>query len=341
MNNLNTSVIDYKYIKYLSNRLEGFKDTGRRVFIARCPVCGDSTKKKHKKRLYIFEKEGTYRVFCHNCGYSSRLGWFLKDYFNDLYREYLFDCFAENGEEIPKKEIVSANPVVQKNDNLKGLIKISKLSPDHPAKKYVVDRQIPTTKHFKLFFTPHFAKWVNTKRPGTLYDKQKIDPRLVLPLLDREGNCFGVQGRDLTGKSDLRYITIRFDESFPKVFGLEDFDPNYKGYVLEGPIDSLFLNNAIAMAGADIPMEDVLAVSNGQKERIVRVYDNEPRNKDIHKRMEKAIEEGYNVVIWPSFVKQKDINDIFKAGLNPQKIIDDHTYHGLSAELEFASWKKT
>lgn len=334
-------VVDYKYASLLSNRLPQFKikKTTPLVINSKCVICGDSQKSR-KARFYIYERKGRYVAHCHNCGYHQGFGFFLKELDAEMYREYLFETFAEDGKSTPKEEFKGSNPVVAKNNNLQGLIKMSTLSHEHRAKKYIVDRQIPPDTHYRLFYTPHFAQWVNSKKPGSLYDKMKIDPRLVLPLLDRDGNCFGVQGRDLTGKSELRYITIRFDETFPKVFGLDKFNPNYNGYIVEGPIDSLFLPNALAMAGADIPMDEVIRVSNASKKRLVKVYDNEPRNKEMLKRVAKSINEGYNVCIWPSFIKQKDINDMVKAGLDPKKIIDGNTYSGLQATLELTAWRK-
>lgn len=127
-----------------------------------------------------------------------------------------------------------------------------------------------------------------------------------------------------------------FDEDKPKVFGLDSVDLNDKTYVVEGPIDSLFLPNSLAMVGADINLENI-----GLKNKFVVIYDNEPRNAQIMKRLEKTIKMGYNVVIWPDGLAEKDINDMVLSGLKVEDIINGHTFKGLRAELELARWKKT
>lgn len=337
-----SALVDHRFAMLLSSRLPNFKikKTSPLLINSRCVICGDSQKKKRLGRFYIYVKNGSYMVCCHNCGYIKPLGKFIKTIDPVLYNEYLFETFQEQRQEDEERGVEIEEVKEIQGVSLKGLTKISKLHHDHPAKKYVESRQIPSNTHYKLYFTPHFAKWVNSVKPDTLYDKLKVDPRLILPLLDRNGSCFGVQGRDLSGKSDLRYITIRFDENFPKLYGLESFNPNYKGYMVEGPIDSLFIPNCIAMAGADVSLDEVIRVSNCRKDNMVRVFDNEPRNPQMIARVEKAIANNENVCIWPSSIKQKDINDMYCAGLDPKKIIDNNTYNGLEAQLQLTTYRK-
>jgi hypothetical protein len=57
--------------------------------------------------------------------------------------------------------------------------------------------------------------------------------------------------------------------------------------------------------------------------------------------MEKVIKSGFKICIWPSDVPGKDINEMYLAGVNPEKIIEENTYSGLTAELKLASWRKT
>jgi hypothetical protein len=208
----------------------------------------------------------------------------------------------------------------------------------HPAKKYIVRRKIPNKYHSKLFYAPKFQQWVNSYIPGKFKEGVKDEPRLIIPFIDQRGNFFGCQGRSFDPKSTLRYITIIVDENQPKVFGLDDIDISKKLYVTEGPIDSMFLPNSIAMAGADL-QELPLDKSN-----TVFVYDNEPRNDEIIKRLEKTIDRGYNVCIWPGTLQQKDINDMILAGLREpdiKLIIDNNSYRGLEAKMALSVWKRT
>ena len=72
----------------------------------------------------------------------------------------------------------------------------------------------------------------------------------------------------------------------------------------------------------------------------VWVYDNEPRNSEILSRISRVIEMGQKVIIWPSTIKEKDINDMVLSGLNVQSVIESNTYSGLEAKLKFTTWKK-
>ena len=108
-----------------------------------------------------------------------------------------------------------------------------------------------------------------------------------------------------------------------------------KIYVVEGPIDSLFLDNCIAVAGADF---------NNVQGDLTVIYDNEPRNKEIVKQIEKTISQGRSVVLWPDSMKEKDINDMILRDYSIDKImeiINKNTYSGQRGEWEVRNWKKT
>jgi hypothetical protein len=185
-----------------------------------------------------------------------------------------------------------------------------------------------------------FKAWVNTMIPDKFDDLDKDEPRLIIPFLDKDKNLFGFQGRSFK-KTGIRYITIMLNEDQPKIFGLDTMDDSKDIYVVEGPLDSLFLPNGIASAGGDLitPLQQL----DVQKDRFVVVYDNEPRNKHTVKHIEKAIDNGYRVCIWPTTLDQKDINDMVLAGYSTDKvkdIIDECTYSGATGKLHLAIWRK-
>ena len=129
------------------------------------------------------------------------------------------------------------------------------------------------------------------------------------------------------------------DESIPKLYGLDTINNNKNIYVLEGPIDSMFIPNSIATAGGDL----VSAVKNFDKDRLIIIYDNEPRSKETVKKIEKAVFNGYKVVVWPENIQHKDINDMILAGLSSdfiEHIIKNNTYRDLSAKLALQKWSK-
>ena len=226
------------------------------------------------------------------------------------------------------KKVVSSKPVFTKNI-LSDLTPLSNLNNSHPAKEYIISRKLPLEA---LYFTEKFKEWTNSVKPGAFPDTKQDEGRIIIPFKDKEGNVFGFQGRSLSN-TGLRYITILLQEEQPKIFGLESLNYEQTVYITEGPLDSLLLCNSIAMAGADVDIPgDILSP--------VFVYDNEPRNKQITDRIEKHISAGDSIVIWPTTIKEKDINDMVLAGNNVQEIVSSCTYSGLTATLKFNDWRK-
>jgi hypothetical protein len=143
----------------------------------------------------------------------------------------------------------------------------------------------------------------------------------------------GVQGRAL-GSNPVKYITVMFDDEAPKIYGLDKIRTGTPVFVVEGPFDSTFLRNSIAMCGADGDVSR-WGISNP-----VWVYDNEPRNSEICKRIQSAIASEQTVVIWPDHIQEKDINDMYLAGHDVQNLVESNVYSGLRAKLKFNTWKR-
>lgn len=330
--------IDYKFAMMLSNRLERFsvKSTSPLKINCRCVLCGDSQKSKSKARGWITEYQDSARFGCFNCGESIWLKDLLQRVDSNLADEYIMEgkleWMANNG--IVAKVVETEKKVICViKDPLKGLRKISQLSPDHPVKQYVVKRQIPSSQHYRIYYTPKFNKFINDLIPNKL--NEDIDePRLVLPLIDANKKVIGIQGRSFK-KDGLRYITIMLRDE-PKAFGLDVVNLKQSNICVEGPIDSLFLENCWAMVGADVSLGN---------DKTVYVYDNEPRNVEIVKRIERDITRNRKVVIWPEKMKNygKDINDYVLNGLTSSqlhRIIDSNTHDGLMAKLKLTEWRK-
>ena len=329
--------IDVKYANLVSSKLERFKIKTYNPYCAsfRCPICGDSKKSSLKTRGGFFQKQDAIIFKCFNCGAGRNVASFLREIEPSLYKEYVMETYTDKN----PKQLDTPNPL-KRLDYLKSgspllkLKKISQLEWNHPAKLYVLNRKIPNISHSKLFYCPKFASWTNSIIPQKL-DTKNNNPRLIIPFIDSNGKMFGYQGRSFDPNDKLRYITIMLQPD-KKIFGLDTVNFSKRHYIVEGPIDSLFLPNAIAMAGADINMEVINTNS-------VFVYDNEPRNLDIVKRMKKILDSGYNVCIWPSTLKYKDINDMILGGMLQKQIVDiinNNTYNGMLGIIKFNEWKK-
>jgi len=266
---------------------------------------------------------------------------FIETIDNSLYKEYSLEKLSLSGKRQVKSKVElfadkMKTPSFVKSSPLRELNKISKLNWNHPAKIYVESREIPTKAHSRLFYAPKFKKWVNSIVPNKFKSVDHDEPRLIIPFLDEEKNLIGFQGRSFDPNANLRYITIMLQEGKPKIFGLDTCDRNKLHYIVEGPIDCLFLSNAIAMAGGSIDWSYV-------NENSVFVYDNEPRSKETVSKIHKVYEKNHKVCIWPEFVKSKDINDmIAKERLhNIEDIISSNISQGLEAKLLITAWSRT
>ena len=324
---------EIKYLNFLSNRLDRFKHKKEFLWNFRCPICGDSQRHKNKARGFVFQVKGKLVYKCHNCGASMSFDKFLEGQDPVLYKEYRLEKFKESN--LPRKRtkltpnVVGTTPTF-KADILDSLTPLDELNNSHPAKEYILNRQLPTNA---LYYTESFQEWTNSVKPETFPEVTQDEGRIIIPFRDKEGNTFAYQGRSLSS-TGLRYITILIKEGMPKIFGLDTVDYEKTIYIVEGPLDSLLLDNSIAMAGADA---DSSAISGSD---CVWVLDNEPRNKQITDRISKSIDRGDKVVIWPSSIQQKDINDMVLAGIDVNTVVQSNTYSGLTATLKFKDWRK-
>jgi hypothetical protein len=341
---VNSLLLDETFLRQVSARLDRFKQTGSHHFNCRCPICGDSKRNRSKARFHAFEhnKKGFLVCKCFNCGYTNSFDHFLKELDPEVHKMYLMEKFRDaNNNPIPiETKFVQTKPVFDTSP-LKKLKKISQLGLDHPVRKWVTHtRAIPSDQHYRMYHCPRFKAWTNTVLPGKFDSVEHDEPRLLIPLFDEQGNMFGFQGRAF-GKTNLRYITIMLDDSKPKIFGLDVINPNATVYCVEGPIDSMFINNSIASCGGDIVTD--LPLLNIPKENIVIVYDNEPRNIHTIEKMEKAMDLGYSVCVWPDTIEQKDVNDMYLAGIGQgqiHSILANNTYQGLPGKLRMMTWKR-
>ena len=332
--------IDRKFLLLVSPKLQRFARKKDDLYNFRCPICGDSHKNKTKSRGYVFRKKNDYFYMCHNCGISTTFYNFLKQVDPNLLKEYQLERY-KNGEtgnnNYPKpdfEEFKTEKPIFKKSLDLPS---INSLPEGHFAKSYIEQRKIPENLYAELYYAEDFAAFIQSlgiEKEGL----HKDDKRLVIPFYDAEKNLMAVQGRSL-GESKLRYITLKLHDDNKKVYGLDRIDTDELIYVVEGPIDSMFLENAVATA--DSNLESI--VDTLDKSKVVLIFDNEPRNKEIVNKLEHAIDNHFNVVIWPEMMEDKDINDMVLGGFSPdeiQDIIDKNTFLNLRAKMEFVNWKK-
>lgn len=339
------SYIDKKYINMVSVNLSRFQWKNERSAVCRCPICGDSAKNALKRRGHFYLKHDRFFYKCFNCGYWSSMVTFLKEVSPTLGREYALECFAERAmfdtkgasQDSPIPEVKMQAPEFKSIPS--GILKISSLGEDHEVVQYLRSRSIPERMWCLLRYTDDFRKIAEEMNPETA-PSFRNEARLLMPFHDEDGNLIAVQGRAL-GESYARYLTIKSPECPDRLwFRLNAIDPDRTVVVVEGPLDSLFLKNAVAMVGSGSKMQLPSSLLSAD---LIFMLDNEPRNKQIVNHMRDLIQQGRKVCILPSDVAGKDINDIMMnaPNLDIEGLIESHCYTGLKAMLKINEWDKS
>jgi len=338
--------IDVKYVGIISSQLDQFTKKTKTLYNFRCPFCGDSEKNRYKARGYFYpSKDRDSFIFkCHNCGITKSFANFLKEMDHMSYGNYLLDKFGSNN--VKNEQQVYQKPKKRKNimdvtylEKI-GAERIDRIPKNHLVYNFIHQRRIPQSCLDRLYFV-HDDKILERLDPiykGRIVGNQA---RVLLPFINRDGELVGVAARAINSSVSLRYLAFKIDKNAPMIFGLDRIKRNSREsvYVLEGPIDSLFLENSIAVGGADFKKLE----TEIRKEKCIVVFDNEPRNKEIVKRMKDIIELGYKICIWPEGLKEKDINDMVLANIPAgeiQDIINKNTHSGLAAMATLNSWKR-
>ena len=320
-------LVDSKFIGLVSSRLQKFKRVKADLYNFRCPICGDSQKHKNKARGYFYQVKVNTNFKCHNCGASLSFNNFLKQIDPTLHKQYTMEKF-KNGH-TGKNFVVDEPKLEFKKPVFKKKIDLPKASEVSVAKEYLEKRKIDPTK---FYFAKKFKQWTNTQKQ-TFDTIGRDESRIIIPMYDTERNLIGFQGRSL-GPNSVKYITVMINDDAPKIYGLDQIRRDDPVFVTEGPFDSTFICNSIAMCGADGD------VRRWGIDDPIWVYDNEPRNTEIVKRISDTINRGERVVVWPSGMEVKDINDMILSGYDVMSILKDNIYSNLEAKVKFNNWKR-
>ena len=332
--------IAQKYLNLLSPKLERFKLKSDNLYNCSCPIGGDSKKNKFKARGYVYDVKNSLAYKCHNCGFSGGLGKLIEQVDPHLYNQYKLERYKEKD----NRQSNTATKFVYKpdfseyqKDPLDNVKRIKDLPFFSNPVQYIVKRQIPMEIARELCYVDNIQKLEDLfpEYKNRLIGKEE---RILIPCYTRDKKLIGLTCRGINNDR-LRYVTIKAIKDHPLVFGLDKVDISKTIYVLEGPIDSMFVDNSISVGGSDFKRIANFAA----KDMFVMVYDNQPRNKELISIMERSIEEGYKVVIWPNNIKEKDINEMILAGKSKDevfKIINSNACSNLTAKLKFKEWRK-
>ena len=333
--------LDLKFINLLSNRLPRFARKKDYLFNFRCTICGDSKTNLRKARGYLYRSKDqkSFMMHCQNCKASMSFNNFLKTVDPNLHNEYVLERYSEKMHE-QKQQIEFEQPKPTIETKPKEVIdllfdRLDTLPEDNIAVQYFKSRNLNEKWMNRLYFVDDVSK---INKLSDKYSLNNHEPRLVIPyFFDRK--LIGVTCRALKGET-LRYVTVRIDESKPLVFNIDEIKSDETIYVTEGPFDSMFLPNAIAVSGTGFNKLEELPFN---KDKMIIIIDNQPRNQQVVKVMNSIVEKGYKTFIWPSNMEEKDINDLSLKGMTQKqilRIINENSFQGLEAKMRFVAWKR-
>jgi hypothetical protein len=329
--------LDRKYLLLISSGLQNFKQKNNDLWNFKCPFCGDSKTNKLKSRGFIYRMDDNYHYKCHNCHLAIPFGKFLKDMNPSLHVQYSLDVYKNDTLFVDAPLIPFGNKIMSEPkkslDEYKFIIPIHQLNDEHPAKQYLIKRMIPKERFVELYYSKDFKLFVDEIFPNNGKELRLEEERIIIPFYDENKVLLGFQGRSIDPNNKIRYITIKLDSDNLKLFGLDKLNKNEIVRVVEGPIDSYFLKNCVATCDSKLSNANKYI----DKTKLLLIFDNQYYNKDILREIRGSINAGYSVVIFPKYMKEKDLNDMILSGMTInelENLIESRTFSGLRATLE-------
>jgi len=271
------------------------------VYNAECPVCKEGKSSGRSRRLFYFPSKQYF--FCHNCSKSWQPFEWVKEVTSLTVPEILKRNREKSGEITiykkpePIKQVI-INDLPEDSIDLTDSTQVEFYKDNKFVKialQYIESRKLLTA--------------INTCRKFYISLTDKIHKnRLVIPFInDNKTVCY--QTRALTQNQFPKYLT-KFGEK--ELFGLSNIDSSIPYvFVFEGPIDSMFIKNGVALAALSPTEKQAQQLSNLIGYQQIYVIDNDKNNKQTSRKVDKFIKEGKTVFVWPKdLIRFKDFNEI-------------------------------
>ena len=309
----------------------------QRSYNAECCICHEGSSAGRKRRLFYFT--GDRYFYCFNCGKSwNEINW-IHEVSGKSYHEILrdtqnFTCSIELSAKLvknsePVKELVvptipddsinitDINQCEFYKDNEKQYAYIKHV------RQYCEDRRLFTAVNRPKAFYVSFGDKVHKKR-------------LIIPFYSELGKIDSYQSRTLDGDTYPKYLT-KFGEK--GLYGENNITNDIPYiFVFEGPIDAMFVKNAVAVGGSSTTEKQEAFLKKCVDKEIIYVYDNDKDNKEMKKKIKNLIKDNKKIFIWPKeFRKYKDINELCCSlclDELPYKFIVQNSYSGVEALMK-------
>ena len=303
-----------------------------------CPFCKEGSSFGKKRRFFYIPKDEY--VFCHNCGYSKKTFGFLCDITGLPFNMLIAEIKKDDSVSVPLKD---KKPIIKQ---------VSSSLPDDCIKLTDINQLVfhKNNPIVQICLDTIKKRRLDTaiNRPKTFYlsltDKVHKN-RLILPFYDMFGDIIYYQTRTLLPADDRikpKYLSkVGADRS---LYGINNIDTNLDTvFILEGPIDSYFIKNGLAVCGITEDGSKVFTELQQQQISTLPTYnkiwclDNQWTDKTSLKKCFSLTDTNEKMFIWPEELKNvKDFNEYCiinkKNQIDPQFIINN-SFSGLKAKI--------
>lgn len=286
---------------------------------AECPICKEGKSAGRKKRFWVLRDNTKTTLYCFNCGFNTSFESFIYTHYNHLYIPFKKDCISDNLIYEPPKE-------ENKEIDTDIMTKFIPLKKSREGLLYFKKRKLPKSLVEKSYYTDNFIKIVSDYKLSNFKYIPKQDKRIVFPVYNNKKLKY-IQGRTITN-SKIRYMNVQVNDG-KKIWNYDDIDWSKKVLLFEGIFDACYFDNSGAILTSSI---------NIDKSNAVVVLDNDIHTEyTIKKKALNMANKGYKLAIMPSYIKEKDINEMIMNGWKKDDILDlinKNTYSGMSAKLK-------
>jgi len=331
----------YKFFQYgIDSKYNKYNDS----YQCGCPICREGKSLGKKQRCYFIPSRNN--IYCHNCGWSSTpINWIKEvsgENFSDIIDELKnFDIDIENYIEEKKdtKERTITPPLPDDCINL-----FDNKQVEFFKDNKVVKKAIDIIKGRKLDTA--------INRPKALYvslsDKVHKN-RLVIPFYE-DGNVVFYQSRSIFHE-DPKPKYISKINSTKSLYGFDMIDPKLDYvFIFEGPINSFFVKNAVAVAGIQEKSSQSFTLKQLEQLNTLKLYkkiwvlDSQWIDSASRSKSKILADQNENIFIWPEKIgrKYKDFNDLamrFDINEISAKFIADNSYKGVGAKIALETIK--
>lgn len=304
------------------------------VFNAECPICKEGKSLGRTRRLFYFPHKQYF--YCHNCVKSWKPFEWVKEVTSWTFAEIVKKNNEKLGAVKPENTYKINRPAIIISSDIPDLPESSiDLSDSSQIDFYKENKYVKLALEYcsdrRLFSAINSCKTFFVSLEDRIHKN-----RLTIPFYDDKKRVVCYQTRALTQNQFPKYLT-KFGEK--ELFGLNNVDTVIPYvFIFEGPIDSMFVKNGVAIASIAPTEKQLQQLNNLIGYEQIWVFDNDKNNKQTERKIEKHIKDNRRVFIWPKeFCKFKDFNEIcskLKIDEIPWKYVVENSACGPEALLK-------